>query len=51
MKMDITEIGLDGSGIDSYGLGQRQMVGCSNCGKACLDFLKCREFLDYLKNC
>ena len=24
---------------------------CSECGNACLDSLKCGEFLDYLKTC
>jgi hypothetical protein len=51
MKMDIREIGWDSGETDSYGLGPGQVVGCSKCGNACLDFLKCGEFLVYLKNC
>jgi len=51
MKMDIREIGWDGAGIDFYGLEQGQVVGCSEYGNACLDSLKCGEFLDYLKTC
>jgi hypothetical protein len=46
IKMYLKEIGFGGCGLDSFGLGQRQVAGSYEHGDEPSGFIKCGEFLD-----
>ena len=50
VKMDGTALRKGGGGLDTFGLGQGQvMVSCEHCNKLSIS-IKCSEFINYIWN-
>jgi hypothetical protein len=51
IEMEFEEIWKEGCEMDSYGLEQGWFLGCCTHGNEPTGFIKCWEFLEWLRNC